>query len=66
MEEERGCSSSGLFYGAPEVEGEACRDTGRKQRECGSKLGSFYCGKPGGLLRLGKGNFRGYGYKVFG
>jgi hypothetical protein len=23
------------------------------------KLGSFYCGKPGDLLRLGEGNFRG-------
>jgi hypothetical protein len=50
----------------PEVEGEACMDRGRRQGECGSKLGSFYGGKTRGLLRLGEGYFSGFGFEAIG
>jgi hypothetical protein len=42
------------------------RDRGRRQGECGSKLGSFYGGKTRGLLRLGEGYFRGSGLRRLG
>jgi hypothetical protein len=55
-----------LDFRDSQVEGEACRDRGRRQGECGSKLGSFYGGKTRGLLRLGEGYFRGSGLRRLG